>query len=84
MYGAEVYICRIWGEKVQKVGIICYSTRSNEKLASSDPPDIRQKVPTPGHAVLLVSILLCSTGLTDPGQKLREWNSLNILLITRC
>ncbi len=60
--------CGIWRGEVQKVGVICDSTRSNEELASSDIPDIRQEVSAPGHSILLVSVLLCSTGLTDPHQ----------------
>ncbi len=69
---------------MQKMGVICDSSRSNEVLASSDTPDIRQEVSAPGHAILLVSLLLCSTGLTDQHQKLHEWSTLNILLTTRC
>ena len=82
--GSKVYICEIWGGEVQKVGVICDSTCTDEELTSSDPPDIRQEVPTPWDTIVLVSVLLRSTGRTDLLQKLHERGALNILIITRC
>ncbi len=59
---------------MQEVGVMCDCTWSNEELTSSDPV----------HIILLVSILLCSTGFADLHLKLRDWVVLYILIVTCC
>ncbi len=55
---SKMYVRRVRGCEVREVRIVCDCTRSNEELASSDLPYIREKVPTPVYKELLVSDIL--------------------------